>query len=334
MAVQVVRFSNTVGTGWGVHRDGRLFPLTGSFRTTREFLEGGGIAEARSLSASATAASLPLAEVRLLSPVTEDGSFICQATNYAGHLHEIGRRRADLLGNVFFTKASSCLCGPEDDVICPSHVRLLDYEIELGLVVGRTIDGPLEVTEAGLSDVLAGLVVTNDITARDVQISHEQFHKSKSYRTFGPTGPFLVLPDPQEWRRWRDLKLELRVNGQLRQSAFAADMIFGPGETLTELSQIRTLHAGDLIATGTPAGVALKVPSKLKIALAGFLPSGKRFSAFLRSQSGVAAYLRHGDVIEASIRDSRGTLDLGTQRNRVAGPAAETHPASTQSWSQ
>lgn len=315
MAIQVVRYRLEDEIGWAVHFRGGLTPLAGRYDTTRAFIEQGGVAEARGLAPTPT---LSLDQVELLSPVTSDGDYICQATNYAGHLREIGRSPADLLANVFFTKASSCLCGPNDTIQRPGHVRLLDYEIELGLVLGRVIDGPVTVTEDNLHEFVAGWVITNDITARDVQVSHEQFHKSKSYRTFGPTGPFLVLPTAQEAGRWRDLQLQLRVNGQLRQNACASDMIYGPCATLSELSQIRDLKPGDMVATGTPAGVAIKVPSKQKVALAGFLPPAKRFAAFLKAQRGVEAYLKDGDLIEASISDAAGRLDLGVQRNRVA----------------
>ena len=113
-----------------------------------------------------------------------------------------------------------------------------------------------------LYEWIGGLVITNDVSARDIQVSHEQFNKAKSYRTFGPTGPFLVLLSAEEMRRWGELVLTLKVNGEVRQNAPASEMIFGPAATLTELSQIRVLQLADMIATGTPIGVALKLATK------------------------------------------------------------------------
>lgn len=318
MSIQIVRFlhqgQNQIG--WGVWTGDAVAPLQTTASTTRAFIETGGRDAAIALDPK-PGDGLPAASVKLLSPVTPDGDYICQAMNYASHLHEIGRKRSDVLANVFFTKASSCITGPNDPVVRPGHVRLLDYELELGMIIGRTVTGPETVTAQTLQDMVFGWVVTNDISARDVQISHEQFHKAKSYRTFGPTGPFLVIPDPGEIIDWRKLELVLKVNGEIRQRSLAGDMIYDPLQTLTELSAIRDLKPGDMIATGTPGGVALKPPSPMKIALAGFLPPPKRFQAFLKSQAEVSAYLRDGDQIEASIRDASGRVDLGVQRNTI-----------------
>ncbi len=260
---------------------------------------------------------LDLDGLELLSPVTRDGDFVCQATNYRSHLAEIGRDPDHVAFNVFFHKASSSICGPTDDIVKPAHVRLLDYEVELALVVGQYITGPIDATEENLGQWICGLVITNDISARDVQISHEQFNKSKSYRTFGPTGPWLWLADGDELARWRELRLTLKVNGEERQNSLASDMVFGPIETLNELSHIRDLKPGDMIATGTPSGVALTLPSKEVMAASRTASPAERYAMFLESQKTVSEYLNAGDLVEATIRTDDGTIDLGIQRNRV-----------------
>lgn len=260
---------------------------------------------------------VPRSELKLLSPVTRDGDFICQATNYRSHVKEIGRDPNAVKYNVFFHKASSCICAPDHDIQRPSHVQLLDYEVELAFVVGRAIDGPINATEDTLSDWIAGIVITNDVTARDVQISHEQFHKSKSYRSFGPTGPWLWLTDGDELQRWKSLRLMLKVNGETRQNDLASDMIFDPVTTLNELSRIRDMKPGDMIATGTPSGVALKVPSPMIMAIARNLSPARRFALFLKGQLKIANYLQNGDLIETSIRTDDGRIDLGLQTNKV-----------------
>lgn len=315
MALQVIRYEKAGKAGWGLHREGRVVPLDGSWEATGAFFTGGGPAAARAAAAEAGAFSLQ--DVRLLSPVTPDRDYICQATNYGSHLREIGRDPKDQIHNVIFHKASSCLSGPNDDVVKPGHVKLLDYEVELGLVIATPIDRPINPTPKTLHKWIGGLVVTNDISAREIQVSHEQFCKAKSYRTFGPTGPFLVLPEPGELERWGELVLTLSVNGELRQQAPASDMIFGPVETLAELSRVRDLRPGDLIATGTPSGVALKVPPAPVMFLGKFLSPAARYSAFLRGQLKNPAYLKAGDVIECGIATPDSTIDLGRQRTVV-----------------
>ena len=314
MALQIVRFQKGKGAPqWGVHTSGAIVPIKGAWPTTRAFFEDGGPEAARAASGKA----IPLDSVTLLSPVTSDGDYVCQATNYAGHLIEVGRDPASQVNNVIFHKASSCISGPHDDIVKPAHVQLLDYEVELGLVIGTAITGPIDPTVETLHQWIGGLVVTNDVSARDVQISHEQFCKAKSYRSFGPTGPFLLLPDPDEMARYGDLILTLSVNGEERQRGPASDMIFGPVATLGELSRVRDFKPGDMIATGTPAGVALKIPGKAKMFISKFLSPKKRFMMFLKGQLKNPRYLKPGDVVECGIATADGRLDLGRQRTVV-----------------
>ncbi|WP_435417916.1 fumarylacetoacetate hydrolase family protein [Parerythrobacter aurantius] len=311
MAGRVARLNvNGVAT-WVVEKVGECRLIVGEFPTTRAFFEHGGpqaIAEGNiggPVSGS------------FLSPVTRDARFVCQATNYADHVREVGGNPADIVNNVLFTKASSSISPPDTEIVRPAHVRLLDYEIELGLVLRKRIDGPIEVRSGGLGEWLGGLVIVNDISARDVQISHGQFHKAKSYRTFAPVGPWLVLPTAEEWDAIGSLRLELKVNGEVRQSSAASEMIFDPAATLSEIGTIMDLDAGDLIATGTPGGVALHPPGAFVQALGGFLSPKRRFSAFMKGQLKRAEYLKDGDVIESRIYDPTLGIDLGIQTNRV-----------------
>ena len=151
-------------------------------------------------------------------------------------------------------------------------MRFLDYEIELGLIVKRDLTKAVTVTDANLHEFVAGLVIVNDYSARDVQIPQMQFYKGKSYRTFGPVGPHLCLLERADFPQIKNLQLKLTVNGQVRQNDSTANLVFGPAETLTELSGVQDLFAGDLIATGTPAGCALSVPSPFRQKIAGAFP--------------------------------------------------------------
>jgi 2-keto-4-pentenoate hydratase/2-oxohepta-3-ene-1,7-dioic acid hydratase in catechol pathway len=219
--------------------------------------------------------------------------------------------------NMLFTKSTASLTGPDDDIVRPSHVRLLDYEVELGIVLGKAITGPVTVTEENLAEYIGAFVVADDVSARDVQLPQGQWYKGKSDPTFCPVGPYLCIPEPDEVARWRELRLTLSVNGTVRQDSLAGDMVFGPAATLTEWSGLERLDVGDLLLTGTPGGVALQPPPAAVQRLMGLLPDRRRFDLFVRSQSRSSAYLRSGDRVEAFIRTADGALDLGTQHNRV-----------------
>lgn len=313
MAIQVVRFQSEAGPQWGVHSNGKVAVLTGDWPTTGRFLSAGGVEAAR----DAASFDLSFETLELLSPVTQDADYICQGLNYASHLKEIGRDPKDAIHNIFFHKASSSICGPKDDVVRPAHVQALDYEIELALIVSRPVTEPVDVTEENLHDFVGALTITNDISARDVQVSHEQFCKAKSYRTFGPTGPFLVLLSAEELRRYGELVLTLSVDGQERQKNVAADMIHKPAETLTELSQIRDLKPGDMIATGTPGGVALKVPGKLAMLVGALMSSVQRSEIIAKRARKDPDYLRPGNALNCKISTPDGAIDLGEQSNRI-----------------
>lgn len=317
MAVHAVRFRHEGRISWGVARGGRITPIPGDFPTTGDFVLAGA-AEARAIAAvPPPAITLAEAEVEILSPVTDNQQFLCQAVNYRDHMIESGIDPAQQPHNVLFRKASSCLAPADTDIVRPAHVELLDYEVELGLVIGREVTGPVTVTRASLADYVAGLVIVNDVSARDVQLPQGQFYKGKSYRTFGPTGPWLVLVDAAELARLEELRLRLWVNDELRQDARAAGLVFKPAETLTELAGLQDLHPGDLLATGTPAGCAVRAPGKVMLFLANLLPPRVRWEKFIDLGRRNPRYLKPGDQVRASIRTDDGTLDLGEQRNRI-----------------
>jgi 2-keto-4-pentenoate hydratase/2-oxohepta-3-ene-1,7-dioic acid hydratase in catechol pathway len=172
-------------------------------------------------------------------------------------------------------KASGSISGPLDDIVKPRHVRLLDYEVEIGLVIGRDMPVGTTITEANLSDYIAGLVVTNDVSARDVQLTKTQFYEAKSYPTFTPVGPALVLLSADELKRFGDLRLRLQVNGEIRQDMLVdGDIIYPPVQALQALSRFQRLDAGDLVLTGTPVGTAISAPPKpIEIIGSSFRPA-------------------------------------------------------------
>jgi 2-keto-4-pentenoate hydratase/2-oxohepta-3-ene-1,7-dioic acid hydratase in catechol pathway len=315
MPVQVVRYQHDGEVSWGVVHDRHIAPLSRSYASTAQFINDG-IDEAwRSTS---SAARLALDAVTLLSPITNDRQFVCQGTNYASHVRESGMDPDKIGFNTLFTKASSCMVSAHTDVVRPAHVRLLDYEIELGLVMRRPLRRATTIGKDQLHEWLAGVTIVNDITARDVQLPQAQFYKGKSYRSFGPVGPYLVLLDKHDWQRWPELRMRLLVNGKPRQDAYCADMIFKPHQTLSEISALHDLQPGDLIATGTPAGCAARAPGKLAMwALKHLLSDQGKWRVFIKKGMANPAYLQPGDRMSASIRTDDGAIDLGEQTNKI-----------------
>jgi 2-keto-4-pentenoate hydratase/2-oxohepta-3-ene-1,7-dioic acid hydratase in catechol pathway len=318
MATTVVRYLHQGTTAWGVVHQRRIAPLPNHYASTADFVKEG-MDAARATTPQQ--ALLELDQVTLLSPITGDRQFLCQGINYASHVRESGMDPAQIGFNTLFTKASSSLASARDDVVRPAHVQLLDYEIELGLVMRRPLHRAADIGSGELHHWLAGVTIVNDITARDVQLPQGQFYKGKSYRTFGPAGPYLLLLDAEEWLRWPELRMRLAVNGQPRQDSYCGDMIYKPHQTLTEVSGLHDLEPGDLIATGTPAGCAARAPGKLVMWIMKHLMSdATKWRLFIQKGLDNPAYLRPSDIITASIRSDDGLLDLGEQRNRVVAP--------------
>lgn len=309
MTVSVYRTSD----GWWAGTPDVAAKIDTTATTTTELL-----ADRAAIDAAAVGAdTVEVATLDLLSPITRPCRLVAQMTNFASHVTDTGGdpKKVPL---TFFRKASGSITGPSGDIVKPRHVRLLDYEVEIGLVIGRDIPVGTAITAANLADYLCGLVVTNDVSARDVQLTKTQFYEAKSYPSFTPIGPALVLVDRDELSRFGDLRLQLRVNGELRQdSTVDDDMIYRPAQALAALSQFQDLCAGDVVLTGTPVGTALSAPPKAVQKVVSLLPDDLKWKLFFAGQAKSPRYLRDGDVVEAAVATRDGKIDLGTQRNRV-----------------
>lgn len=187
-------------------------------------------------------------------------NFYCVGLNYAKHAAESGMDAPK--EPVLFTKATSALSGPFDNVIIPKDSTKPDWEVELGVVIGKHAE---HVSEAEALNYVAGYCIVNDVSEREFQLERGgQWMKGKSAPTYGPTGPWLVtadeIPDPQA------LSLTMRVNNEVKQSSNTSDMIFGVAEIISYMSRFMALVPGDIIATGTPEGVGMgqKPPQFLK----------------------------------------------------------------------
>ena len=188
---------------------------------------------------------------RLGPCVGKVGKFICIGLNYSDHAEEAGMMVPP--EPIIFAKATSAICGPNDDVIIPRNSVKTDWEVELGLVIGKPAK---YVDEASALDHVAGYCVINDISEREFQLERSgQWVKGKSCDTFGPIGPWLVTPD--EVGDPQNLDLWLEVDGNRYQNGNTRTMIFGVAYLIHYLSQFFTLHSGDIISTGTPPGVGM-----------------------------------------------------------------------------
>jgi 2-keto-4-pentenoate hydratase/2-oxohepta-3-ene-1,7-dioic acid hydratase in catechol pathway len=279
---------------------------------------GGLLADRAAIDAAAHGRdTVPVESLKLAAPVTAPCRVVAQMTNYASHVRDAGMNPASI-PLTFFRKTSGSISGPVDDIVRPAHVRFLDYEVEIGLVIGRDIPVGTTLTEESLPDYIAGLVVTNDVSARDVQLPQTQFYEAKSYPTFTPVGPALVLLDADELKRFGDLRLRLRVNGEVRQNMVVeGDMIYRPLQALQALTRFQRLDAGDLVMTGTPAGTALSAPPKPVEIIGNLLPPAVKWKAFFKRQTSNTKYLRAGDVVELGVATDDGAIDLGSQRTVV-----------------
>jgi 2-keto-4-pentenoate hydratase/2-oxohepta-3-ene-1,7-dioic acid hydratase in catechol pathway len=288
LPLRIAAFRDQAGESWGIVEGDRLTDareVTGAPPTILALLQS----PEHDRWLNAVAATFPvveLAAVRLLPPIARPPSdVIALGLNYVEHVTETskGTQQVELPSRpVLFSKAAGCVTGPYDDIrIDRAVTQQVDWEVELALIVGR---GGRDISPERAYEHLFGYTVGNDVSARDLQfLDARQWYRGKSLDTFCPLGPWIVTRD--ELGDARDLRLELRVNGVVKQSATTAAMLFDIPTTIASISAGRTLYPGDVILTGTPSGV-------------GFGRDPKEF-------------LRHGDVVEAEIQG------IGLIRNRV-----------------
>ena len=277
--MKLVRFGRAGAEKPGViDADGKLRDLSRVVKDiTPEALGPAGLKRLRSVNIS----RLPVVggRPRLGTPLVGIGKIVCIGLNYSDHAREVGRPAPD--EPTLFIKANSSINGPSDPIVRPRGAVKLDYEVELAAVIGRDARN---VREADALKHVAAYCIVDDVSERAFQMEHQgTTTKGKSADSFAPIGPWLVTAD--EIRDPQGLEVWTTVNGETRQRGHTKDMIFGIANLVAYISRFMSLRAGDLISTGTPAGVAhgMKPPR----------------------------YLQPGDVVEMGISG------LGTQRNRV-----------------
>ncbi|MEO7234302.1 MAG: fumarylacetoacetate hydrolase family protein [Lapillicoccus sp.] len=249
-----------------------------------DFLAAGGIERVRQAAEAGELPTLKLGgSMRVGAPIARPQAVLCIGMNYAAHARETGAEPPE--NPVLFYKAPNTVVGPDDDVVKPRSSTRLDYEVELGVVIGRRARYLSSVDEA--RDCIAGYVLSHDVSERafQLEVSGGQWSKGKSAESFNPLGPWLVTSD--EVPSIATARIRSWVNGELRQDSTTADLVFDVPTLIHHLSQYTVLEPGDLVNTGTPQGVAM---------------------------SGRFPYLEVGDVVELEIEG------LGRQRQTVVAP--------------
>jgi 2-keto-4-pentenoate hydratase/2-oxohepta-3-ene-1,7-dioic acid hydratase in catechol pathway len=217
-------------------------------------------------------------DFQLLVPIPNPSKIICLAFNYYDHARDAGLTPND--EPVIFMKPRTALNNPYSDIKCPSFVKRLDYEAEIAVIMGKNAK---HVDPEKSLEYVFGYMILHDVSARDIQFKDKQFTRGKSMDTFAPCGPWITSKD--EINDIQNLNIQTKVNGEIRQNSSSSKMVILVRDIISSLSKAMTLEPGDIISTGTPAGVAMSMKEP--------------------------KYLQSGDVVEISIEN------LGTIRNRV-----------------
>lgn len=197
----------------------------------------------------------PISRYDLLAPLRRPGKVICLAFNYVDHAEEQGLTPPD--DPALVIKPHTALTGTNSEICCPDFVKKLDYEVELALIIKDTCKN---VSAANAMNHIFGYMILNDISARDIQFKDKQFTRGKSFDGFAPCGPWITSDD--EIRDEQGLKLTTRINGETRQDSSTDKMYIKIPQIISKISQVMTLEPGDVISTGTPAGVILNSPNE------------------------------------------------------------------------
>lgn len=219
-----------------------------------------------------------ISEFELLHPIPNPNKIICLAFNYTDHAKEQGLDPPE--DPAIVIKPRTTLTGNNSEIMCPGFVTQLDYEVEMAVIIGKDCKN---VKETDAEEMIFGYMILNDVSARDIQFKDKQFTRGKGFDTFAPCGPWITTKD--EIKNPQDLRLTTKVNGATRQDSSTKNMFIKIPEIISKISKVMTLEKGDIISTGTPAGVMLNKPN--------------------------AVFLKDGDQIEMEIEG------LGVIRNKI-----------------
>jgi 2-keto-4-pentenoate hydratase/2-oxohepta-3-ene-1,7-dioic acid hydratase in catechol pathway len=251
--MRLVSFRKGTDSGFGVEREGKILPLSSAgYRNDTEFLAGGesALAAAHALLNKKTAVAFSINEVELLAPVLQPGKILCIGLNYRDHAIESGMAIPNV--PTVFLKLPNAVTGPGANIVLPANSEQPDYEAEFAAVIGK---GGRNIRAEDWEQHVLGYTILNDVSARDVQLATTQWTLGKSFDTFCPMGPAIVTTD--ELRDPHSLDIQLLINGETLQRSNTRELIFKLPQLIAHLSSIVPLEPGDVISTGTPAGVGL-----------------------------------------------------------------------------
>jgi 2-keto-4-pentenoate hydratase/2-oxohepta-3-ene-1,7-dioic acid hydratase in catechol pathway len=286
MKIGRIKIEEIGGTYGIISADGRKIITKQDFQeqtgvpipqTVKEFIVKGWFSEGEKYLPTVEFSS-NIDEVNLLAPIPDPSKIICLAFNYYDHARDAGLTPSD--EPVIFIKPRTALNHPFDDIVCPKFVQRLDYEAELAIIIGKNTKN-IEPEKA--SESVFGYMILHDVSARDIQFKDKQFTRGKGIDTFAPCGPWITTKD--EILDAQNLQIITKVNGEIRQNSSSSKMVISIEKIISSLSRIMTLEAGDIISTGTPAGVAMSMKEP--------------------------KYLKDGDIVEITIEN------IGTIRNRI-----------------
>ena len=260
MKIARLKLNNSIETYGIVSEDGKRLIIKEQMQektgipippNIKEFLFGGWLEEINNKK-NELEYDILIDDVELLSPLPNPPKIICLAFNYYDHARDAGLTPSE--EPVIFLKPSTALNSPHGTIISPSYVKRLDYEAEMTVIMGKRIK---KITEEESLDAVFGYMVFHDVSARDIQFRDKQFTRGKSIDTFAPCGPWITtkdeISDPQS------LKIKTIVNGEIRQNSSSNNMVIPIRKIISSLSNLITLEPGDIISTGTPAGVAMSM---------------------------------------------------------------------------
>ncbi len=219
-----------------------------------------------------------VSKYKLLPPIPNPNKIICLAFNYVDHAREQGLQAPE--DPAIVIKPRTALNSTNSDITCPDFVTQLDYEIELALIIGKSCKN---ISVESAANAIFGYMILNDVSARDIQFKDKQFTRGKSFDSFAPCGPWITTSD--EIKNPQNLKMITKINGNVKQNSSSSNMFIKIPEIVSKLSKVMTLEKGDIISTGTPAGVMLNKPN--------------------------AVFLKDGDKVEMEIEG------LGTLNNTI-----------------
>jgi len=317
MGYNIVRYQLENEVQWGVLKGETIAPFIKENIQLKDILTNH-LQEASFIASHEVLGIIQVDQVSLLSPATRPTRLLCLGLNYYEHREEAQTHKTK--APVFFRKDESSLIGAHDNIRWPEGCHLLDYEVEMGLVMKKAITEPTKITSVNVGQYIAGMILVNDMSPRDLMFFNpfSQWYLGKSWRTMCPMGPSIYIFDEGEVTNIHEMELKLWVNDDLRQDANTKDMINKPEQALTTASQAVDLEVGDIFLTGTPGGVAIQAPSKVKQKIAQLLiPEKKIPSMMIKSQLKSGRFLKEGDTVRCTLSSPDGRIDCGEQKNLI-----------------